>query len=189
METFLRRIRQLRGDLATWMGKLSQRERIIVTGGAVAAFVFVTLLTSWTIADNISKREERIEQDTRFMAEVSKLAGGYRERQAELQALEGRLKGQKVQLLSYISQQGAQLQIEVGDLRPTPVAEQPQGLTEEAVEVNVARVELAKVIRFLQALERGQGVVRVRRLRVTTRNDDPRQVDATFTVSAYGLKS
>lgn len=189
METFLRRIRQLRGDLAAWMGKLSQRERVMVSAVGVTAFMLAALVSSWKISDSITQREQSIERKTRYLAEISKLAVGFRERQAELQALEQRLKGPPVQLLSFISQQGAQLQIEVGDLRPAPVPDQPQGLSEEAVEVNVARVEFAKLIRYLQALERGQGVVRVRRLRATTRSDDPRQVDATFTVSAYGLKS
>jgi len=77
----------------------------------------------------------------------------------------------------------------VGDLRPTNAPGDLEGLKEESVEVNLARVELAKLSRFLQALERGQGVVQVRRLRLTTRNDDQRLVDATFTVSAYQLKS
>jgi general secretion pathway protein M len=189
MDQLLRRFRQLRGDLVAWMGKLSQRERVMVSGAAVAVFVFVTSLTSLSISNGLAQREARIERKTRFLTEVSKLAVGYRERQAERQALEQRLKGPPIQLLSFISQQGAQQQIEVGDLRPAPVADPPQGLREDAVEVNIARVELSKLARFLQALERGQGVVRVRRLRLNTRSDDPRQVDATFTVSAYGLKS
>lgn len=189
MEQLLRTIRQLRSNLASWLGKLSQRERIMVSAAAAAGFAFVVFFTSFAIARSITQREQQVEGLTRYLTTVSKYAVGFRERQAERQALEQRLKGPPVQLLSYISQQGAQHQIEVGDLRPAPVAEQPQGLTEEAVEVNIARVELAKLTRFLHSLERGQGVVRVRRLRLTTRTDDPRQVDATFTVSAYGIKS
>ncbi len=189
MEAFLRRLRQLRGDLLAWLGKLSQRERVMVTGTAVAVLVFVGSFVSLSVSSGMAAREQQIEDKTRFLTEVSKLAVGFRERQAELQALEQRLKGSRIQLLSFISQQGQQHQIEVGDLRPAPVADQPQGLSEDSVEVNLARVELAKLVRFLQGLERGEGVVRVRRLRVTTRSDDPRQVDATFTVSAYGPKS
>lgn len=185
----LRRLRQVRGDLVAWMGKLSQRERIMVSGAAVAVFVFVTSLASLSISSSISQREQRIEGKTRYLTTIAKYAVGFRERQAERQALEQRLKGPPIQLLSFISQQGTQQQIEVGDVRPAPVSDPPQGLSEDAVEVSIARVELAKLTRFLQALERGQGVVRVRRLRLTTRSDDPRQVDATFTVSAYGLKS
>jgi general secretion pathway protein M len=188
VERYLRTLQRLRGDLLAWLGKLSQRERIMVTAAAVAVFVFVTSLTSLSISRGITLREQRIEEKTRLLSSVSKLAEGFRQRQAERQALEGRLRAPMIQLLSYISQQGAQFQIEVGELRPTAAVGETEGFKEDAVEVNLARVDIARLAHFLQALERGQGVVRVRRLRLTTRTDDPRLVDATFTVSSYGLK-
>jgi len=189
MDSLVERLQRLRAELVAWLGKLSPRERLMVSGAAAAVFVFVALLTSAGISRSISSREQDIEAKTRLLSQVSKLAEGFRQRQAERQALEARLRGPPVQLLSYVSQQGASLQIEVGDLRPTNAPGDLDGLREDAVEVNLAKVELAKLAKFLQALERGQGVVRVRRLRVNTRADDPRQVDATFTVSAFGLKS
>lgn len=183
------RLLRLRAELAAWLGKLSPRERVAVGGAAAAVFAFVAFLTSASISSGITAREQDIEAKTRLLSQVSKLSEGFRQRQAEREALEARLKGPAVQLISYISQQGAQLSIEVGDLRPTNPPNDLEGLKEDAVEVNLAKVELAKLAQFLQALERGQGVVRVRRLRITTRNDDIRQVDATFTVSAFGLKT
>lgn len=185
----MERLLRLRGDLLTWLGKLSLRERVMVSAAAAAVFVFVASLASVQISSGISAREQRIEQKTRLLSQVSKLAEGYRQRQAERQSLEARLKGPPVQLLSYISQQGTTFQIDVGDLRPTNASGDLQGLKEDAVEVNLARVELGKLARFLMALERGQGVVQVRRLRLTSRADDPSLVDATFTVSAYQLKA
>jgi general secretion pathway protein M len=185
MEALLR----LKSELVAWLAKLSPRERVMVSAAAVAVFVFVASVVSLSISSGISSRERRIEEKTRLLTQVSKLAEGWRERQATKQALEARLKGPPVQLLSYISQQGTAYQIDVGDLRPTTSPGDLEGLKEDAVEVNLARVELSRLARFLQALERGQGVVQIRRLRLTARNDDQRLVDATFTVSAYQLKS
>lgn len=185
----MERLLRLRSDLVAWLGKLSPRERMMVSAAAAAVFVFIASLVSVRISTGISLREQRIEEKTRLLSQVSKLADGYRARQAERQSLEARLKGPPVQLLSYISQQGASMQVDVGDLRPVNAPGELEGLREDAVEVNLAKVEMGKLARFLQALERGQGVVRVRRLRFTARADDPRQVDATFTVSAYQLKS
>jgi general secretion pathway protein M len=182
-------LQRLRTELLAWLGKLSPRERLLVSAAAAAVLLFVGTLVSLQLSSSISGREQRIEDKTRVLSQVSKLAAGYRQRQAEKQALEARLKGPPVQLLSYISQQGTAMAIDVGDLRPVNAPGDTEGFKEEAVEVNLARVELGKLARFLQALERGQGVVRVRRLRLNTRADDPRQVDATFTVSAYQLKS
>jgi general secretion pathway protein M len=185
----MERLLRLKSDVLAWLGKLSPRERVMVSTAALAVFLFSASLVWVSISTGISQRERRIEDKTRLLSQVSKLAEGYRSRQAQRQALEARLKGPPVQLLSYISQQGTSFQIDVGDLRPTNAPGELEGLKEETVEVNLARVELSKLARFLQALERGQGVVQVRRLRLTTRNDDQRQVDATFTVSAYQLRS
>ncbi len=189
MDSLVERLQRLRAELVGWLGKLSPRERLMVSGAAAAVFVFIALLTSAAISRGITSREQDIEAKTRLLSQVSKLAEGFRQRQADRQALESRLRGPPVQLLSYVSQQGKSLDIEVGDLRPTNPPNDLEGLKEDAVEVNLAKVELAKLAKFLQALERGQGVVRVRRLRINTRADDIRQVDATFTVSAFGLKS
>jgi len=181
-------LRNLRADAAAWLAKLSPRERVMVAAAGFAVAFFVVWMTSLWMSRGISAREARIEEKTRVLSQVSKLAEGYRLHQAERQLLEARLKGPPVQLLSYISQQGKTLQIEVGDLRPSTTPGELEGLREEAVEVNLARVELSRLARFLQSLERNQGVVRVRRLRLTTRQDDPKLVDATFTVSTYQLK-
>lgn len=185
----MEKLRHLRANLAAWLTKLAPRERVMVSVAAAAVFVFVAWLVSLQLSRGIADREQRVEEKTRVLSQIGKLADGYRLRQAERLAIEARLKGPPIQLLSYISQQGASMQVDVGDLRPVNAPGELEGLREDAVEVNLAKVEMGKLARFLQALERGQGVVRVRRLRFTARADDPRQVDATFTVSAYQLKS
>jgi general secretion pathway protein M len=189
-------LRKLRAALAAWVAKLevwiaalAPRERVLVTVAGLAVVLFAIWLVSFRIADGISAREARIEEKTRVIAQVGKLAEGYRRRQAERQAIEARLKGPPVQLLSHISQTGASLGVEITDLRPSAASGELEGLHEEAVEVNVARIDLGRLARLMQALERGPGVVKIRRLRVTTRSDDPALVDATLFVSTYQLKA
>jgi general secretion pathway protein M len=101
--------------------------------------------------------------------------------------LQARLRGTPIQLMSHISQAGATLGIQVNDLRPTGSPAEADGLKEESVEVNLARIELQKLAALLQSLERGGGVVKVRRIRLTTRSDDPALVDVTLVVSTYQL--
>lgn len=184
METWKR----LRAELESWLGKLSPRERLMVTVAAAAVVVFGIWLVSHAIGSGIAGREARIEQKTKVLSQVGKLAEGYRRREAARKDLEARLKGSPVALMSHISQAGASLGIQVNDLRPATPTE-ADGLREESVEVNLAKIELTRLAALLQSLERGSGVVRVRRIRVTTRNDDPALVDATLVVATYQLKS
>ncbi len=185
METWKR----LRADLEAWLGKLAPRERVMVTAAAAAVAIFAIWLVSHAIGTGIDAREARIEQKTRVLSQVGKLAEGYRRREAARKDLEARLKGSPVALMSHIAQAGATLGIPVNDLRPSAAPSEVEGLREETVEVNLARIELTKLAALLQSLERGAGVVRVRRIRVTTRSDDPALVDATLVVATYQLKS
>ncbi|HTN53198.1 MAG TPA: type II secretion system protein GspM [Anaeromyxobacter sp.] len=182
-------LRRLRADLEAWLAKLAPRERLLVTVAALGVALFTVWLISLRVSSGMAAREERIETKVKVLSQVGKVAEVYRTRQAERQAIEAKLKGPPVQLLSYISQTGATLGVEVTDLRPTSSPGELEGLREDSVEVNLARIELARLTRLVQTLERGPGVVKVRRLRVTTRSDDPRLVDATVVVSTYQLKS
>lgn len=180
---------RLKGDVEAWLAKLAPRERLLVTAAGIAIAVFGVWLVSRSIGGAIAAREARIEQKTKVLAQVGQLAEGYRRREAERKSLEARLRSSPVQLMSHISQAGASLGIPVNDLRPTPPAAETGGLREESVEVNLARIDLTRLAALMQSLERGTGVVKVRRLRVTTRSDDPALVDATLLVSTYQIGS
>jgi general secretion pathway protein M len=185
----MERLRRLRADVEAWIGALSARERLMVTAAALAVALFAVWLVAHRIGAGISEREAMIEQKTKVLSQIGKLAEGYRRRQAERQAVEARLKGSPVQLMSHISQTGATLGIQVNDLRPTGAPVESEGLREESVEVNLARIELQRLALLLQSLERGAGVVKVRRIRLTTRSDDPALVDAAVVVSTYQPKT
>jgi general secretion pathway protein M len=153
---------------------------------AVAAFFLFLVITG--VTRSISAREQRIQGKTDMLSQIGKLTRGYRQAQAERQSLDARLKGPPVQLMSFVSQTGAQAGVEVNDLRPgTPST--ADGLTEESVEVNLARIDLPRLARLVDALERGPGVVKVRKIRVATRNDDANLVDVTLQVSTWQQKT
>ncbi len=183
-------LRKLRGDLEAWFAGLAPRERTFVSLGAVAVAVFIVSLAFARVQRGIAAREANIDRKTQVLAQVGKLAQGYRQAQAERAQLEAKLKGPPLQLMSYVSQAGQRLGIEVNDLRPgtpsTPAA--GDKLLEETVEVNLAHLDLPKLAGLLQSLERGPGVVKVRRLAMRTRNDDPAAVDVTIVVATYQLK-
>ncbi len=184
----MERLRQLRADLEAWASKLAPRERVMVTLAGVAVVLFVVFLVSFRLQAGVRAREVRIEEKTRALGQVGTLAAGYKRVQAERAALEARLKGAHAPLMSHVSQTGSALGIEVTDLRPVGAPVDLDGVTEESVEVNLPRIDLVRLARMLQGLERGQGLVKVRRLRLSTRSDDPRLVDATVVVATYSIK-
>jgi general secretion pathway protein M len=183
-------LRKLRADFEAWFAGLAPRERVLVSTAAVAVALFVILLGFAKVQRGIANREANIDRKTQVLAQVGKLAQSYRQAQAERTQLEAKLKGPPLQLMSFVSQTGQRLGIEVNDLRPgTPGAGAANDkLVEETVEVNLAHLDLQRLAGLLQALERGPGVVKVRRLAMRTRNDDPMSVDVTIVVATYQLK-
>jgi general secretion pathway protein M len=181
-------LRQLRANLEAFLSRLSPRERVMVSAAAAAVSLLVLFLVVTGVSRSITAREKRIGSKTEMLSQIGKLTRGYRQAQAERQSLEARLKGPPVQLMSFVSQTGTQSGVEVNDLRPgTPTTS--EGLIEDSVEVNLARIDLPRLARLVEALERGPGVVKVRRIRLATRNDDPKLVDVTLQVSTWQLKT
>jgi general secretion pathway protein M len=183
-------LRRLRADLEAWFSGLAPRERTFVSLGALSVAIFVVFLGFAKVQRGIARREVNIDRKTQVLAQVGKLAQGYRQAQAERAQLEAKLKGPPLQLMSFISQTGQRLGIEVNDLRPGTPSTTGAGdkLLEETVEVNLAKVGLPSLAGLLQSLERGPGVVKVRRLAMRTRNDDPMAVDVSIVVATYQLK-
>jgi len=181
-------LQRLRAELEVRFARLTPRERVMVSAAGVAVVAFVIMLIATGISRSTNERQRRIEEKTRVLAQVGQLAEGYRRAQAERRALEARLKGSAVPVMTHVSQTGQALGVEVGDLRPAGAPEEADGIVTESVEVSLPRIDPGKLGRFLQALEGGQGVVRVRRVRLATRSDDPKVVDATVLVSNYQLK-
>jgi general secretion pathway protein M len=184
-------IRKWKTDLEAWFSRLAPRERVLVSAGALAVACFVLFLVFTQLQRGIAAREAAVDRKTEVIARVGKLAEGYREAEAQRAQLEAKLKGPPLQLMSFVAQTGQRLGIEVNDLRPgTPgSASASDKVVEDTVEVNLAKLELPKLASLLQELERGPGVVKVRRLALRTRNDDPNAVDATIVIATYQLKS
>jgi general secretion pathway protein M len=153
----------------------------------VAAFAL--MLVSMRVSTAIRARELRIADKTQVLSQVGQLAQGYRRAQSERALLEAKLRN-KVPLMSYISQTGGRLGIEVNDLRPGQQlgSEKADKVAEESVEVSLAKLDLMKLTSLLTELERGQGVVRLRRIAIRARNDDPTAVDVTLVVASWELK-
>jgi general secretion pathway protein M len=185
--TAAERIEQIRSDSAAYLARLSPRERLLVLAATGGVILFMVMLITMKVSGSISDRERRVGDKTQLLAQVGKLTQGYRMVEAERGALEAKLKGPPTQLMSFVAQVGKQVGVEVNDLQQRPPATTDK-IKEESVQVNLAKIDLVKLARLLDELERGSGVVRVRGVKVTTRTDDPALVDVTLLVSTFQLK-
>ena len=184
----MERLRQLRAELEAYLSRLSPRERLMVGGAGGAIALFLVLMISFGISRSITNREKRIEEKTQLLAQVGKLTQGYRAAEAARRGLESKLQGPPTQLISFVTQITNRLSIPAPeDLRNLPSGGSDK-VREEQVEVNLPKLELPRLARLLEELERGSGIVKVRYLRVSTTSADPNVVDVTMRVSTFQLK-
>ncbi len=166
---------------------LSLRERRMIALMAAAAVVFVAALGFTSLRKSISAREASIAAKKQQMVEIGRLAEGYREAEMARQRIESRIKGNPVRLFSYLEDLAKKQQIQLGDMQDRGTDTIGDGINRSTVEVSFARIDLRSLTGFLNEIEKSQQLVKVEKLRLRGRSDDPNALDAAVTVSTYSL--
>jgi general secretion pathway protein M len=184
----MEKIRGLLNDAKAWFERLSTRERqmVLATGGAVLAFVLFLILFSFS--NSASGYRKRTDQKLAKLREVQTLAASYRQATDARQAVEQQLTSSDVRLMSYIEDKATRSGLTVPNMTPKGEVGLGDGnIIESSVELTFTDVDLRKLHTFLQDVESGPGVVKVKSLRM-----EPRASAETLTVwttvATYKLK-
>jgi general secretion pathway protein M len=185
----MERLRRFLADVSQYLNGLSRRERRLLGAGIFAVALFATTLVVVGTTRAISSRGARIEDKLKQLEQIVQLSAGFRQAEAERSAIEGRLKGPPLRLFSYMEDQAKKLNVEIGAMndRGTSQPDKNDPLTESVVEVNLPRINVEKLARFLDDIERNQKVVKVKKLRLRRRGDDKEMLDVSVTVATYQI--
>ena len=101
--------------------------------------------------------------------------------------LEARLRQSPPALVSFVDEKAKAEGIEIGGVSDRGVVSGGSGgkPRESQVEVNLGKVPLDKLTRFIQAIEQSPGVVKVRRLRMRRSQDQKEALDVTLSISTW----
>lgn len=166
---------------------LSARERRMLSLLAAAFLVAAVALGGLSVRRAIVSRESSLDEKRTAMTKVDILAAGYAQAEAARARIEARIKGPPVRLFSYLEDLGRKQGVTIGDMQDRGNTAAGEGVQRATVEVNFARIDLLKLTAFVNEVEKSQHLVKVEKLRLRTRNDDPNLLDATLTVSTYQL--
>ena len=174
--------------LFPFLNKISHREKIFLLGGSalvgliILYLYFIDPTQSKTVLLNqlIPKKESEIRSLDALFDEYLVLATG-------IQLIENRLPPKnQFSLLSYIEKIAVQNQVrdKIVNIRSiTAILQSPY--QEVPMEVKMEAIPLARAISFLSTLEIAPYYLKIKRLNMKTRYDEPDQLDVTFVVSAY----
>jgi general secretion pathway protein M len=181
----MEKLRALLGDAADYVAAASPREKRLITLAAAGVALFALLVGYGSFSSTIRKREESLDEKRLAFEKVQRLAQNYGAQEQERQLMEAKLRQSPPQLMSFVDERAKAEGIEIGGMSDRGTQGAAGKPRESSVEVNLGRVPLEKLAKFLQAIEQSHGVVRVRRLRVRRSSDNKETLDVTITVSAW----
>ncbi len=184
MATATQQLTELRARLAA----TTERERLLLLGAGVAVLAFVTFL----IAFNFSSSADRIRRGTQhkltLLTQVQEAAASYRDAKSAQEAVEQRLAGNNVRLISYLEEKASHAGLEIPSINPkADVTLDGDKIIESAAEFTLTDVALNRLTDFLQSVEASPGIIRVKYLRLEPRPSND-TVTAWVTVATYRLK-
>jgi general secretion pathway protein M len=182
------KLRELLTQVQTWFERLSARERRMVSVMGAAVLAFVVFVTIFSFSSSATRYRNRTADKLAKLQEVQTLAASYREAQQAREAVEQQLTASDVRLITYIEEKATAAGLVVPNMTPKGDVGIGDGkIVESTVEMTLTDVDLRKLTDFLQTVEAGPGVVKVKFLRV-----EPRSASNTLTawvgVSTYKMK-
>lgn len=166
---------------------LSSREQMMVLLTFGAVLVMVLGIGSYLIKRDLAARERRIEVKIEKLEEAASLRSDYQRRLREQERIASQVKrNNQVRLLSYLERLSQQSNVTLKNASERPGGSTGSALVkEEAAEVKISNVSLDRLHDFLKRIEEGNPLIKVRRLRIKTRFDNPEMLDAVITVGTY----
>jgi type II secretory pathway component PulM len=185
-EQLVARVQQLVQDVEGFVQRATPRERVILAALAAGGVLALVFLISVAFAHAIHRREQAIASKTKSLQEITQLAATYGERSRARQLLEQRLKA-KVALFTFIDDVSKREHIEIGDMQDHGSNTGTDKITESTVELDLNKLTLDKLTDFLNALEHDPHLIKVKKIRLRGRIDDPNSVDVSMTIAAYAV--
>jgi hypothetical protein len=179
-------------SLGRALQKMTDRERKLVIVMIVAVALFAFAAVSMGVSSFIASREKRIRLHKDEIAQIETLRIAYDAATARDNAAAARIKtASSTSLFSLLQKAAGDVGLSLQDLNERRLPVKDSDLTEVTVDVNLKEISVDKLVTLLEKIEgRGtDGVVKVTKLKVKTKFDNPEMLEAALTVSTWKAPS
>ena len=169
--------------------RLAFREKVVLGLGAllgVMLLAYSLIITPYMEKMRILDR--RIAQKTVELKEISTLSQEYLEINRRMEELKGKAgkRGKSFPLFSHLESLAAKTLIKgnIASMKPqsTSIGEHYK---ESSVAVKLESITTRQLVDYLFRIENSEAFLRIKRLHLKKRHDNPKYLDATFLVSTY----
>ena len=168
--------------------RLSEREKRLVLITGTVAVVFISFILVSAVNSALDKRQKRVTMRKDEIAQLEVLRDRYRDAQEAEKKSSAQLRANSQSLFTRVQKASTEVGLPVPDLqeRRTPVKDSAD-LQEVSVDVNMKEISVDKLTTLLEKIEgkRSDGIVKVTKLKVKTRFDNPEMLEANLTVSTW----
>lgn len=172
--------------------RLSEREKRLVLVTGTVGVIFVGFLVVTAINSALDSRQKRVTMRKDEIAQLEVLRERYHDAQEAEKKSSAQLRANSQSLFTLVQKASTEVGLPVPDLqeRRTPVKDAAD-LQEVSVDVNMKEISVDKLTTLLEKIEgkRSDGIVKVTKLKVKTRFDNPEMLEANLTVSTWRSSS
>lgn len=175
-------------EVSSAFGRLTPREKRLVSIGSVAIVMFVLYFVQHSFDKSAESHKASIDAETRRIVKAQALSETYRESEAKRLAAEQQLKSNNVRLISYIEEKATAAGLTIPTLYPK--SEMPLGesaILENTLDITLTDIKIDRLVKFLSSLESGPGIIQVSSLRIEPRVEKE-TLTAWITVASYRMK-
>lgn len=170
-----------------WLDALSDRERRLLMIFFTCLVVLIIASTAFIATSSITNKRANLVRNKQLFSEVRDLESEYLKAKEKNERTMMSVRRNSVSLFTFIQGITSRLGLAVKDLseQPRPLAK--TGMVEVSVRVNLSKLSIDKVSALLEAITTAEEseVVKVTRLKVNKRFDEPDLLDLQMTVSTW----
>lgn len=178
----------LSSRIGTALARMSERERRLVMLTVAVAVVLVIVGGVTLVGTALDKRQKLVATRREEIAQLDTLRDKYQEAVMAETRSQQRIKTNTASLFSLMQKSAGEVGLSLTDLneRRAPVKDAVD-LNEVTVDVTLKEISVDKLDTLLEKIEgkRSDGIVKVTKLKVKTRFDNPELLETTMTVSTW----
>lgn len=184
----LEQVRGAQVKAAEFLDKRTPRERQMLALMAIAVGLWLLYwLVQGLILAPMEGAKRTIAAREVALRQMRILQSDYRRVQGQVSLLESQIRsGQQGNVLSMLEEMANEVQIKDKITSMDPRSTPPNDVYRESViEVRLQQVNLKQLVDYLFKIENSGSFLKIKRLRLKTRSDDPGYLDVTFRVSSF----
>lgn len=179
---------KIREWFVIWFDALTDRERKLLSLFLICLSVLVIIGLIFVSTQKISSKNARLAKSQQQLMKIKSLEGDYKKAKLETDKFKFKIRSNRISLISLLDGITKRYGLTVTDFNETQRPVGKTGVVEISVKFSLSKLSLDKVTALIEDIEttsQGRDLVKVVRVKINKRFDEPELLDLQMTVSTW----